>query len=381
MAGTKMVLVVGGGAVGLRTASGLAEEGWETTVIEEHPEIGVPVQCGGLISKSGVNEHNLNVLGTVLNEVRGAKIFSPYGNELVVKRDCPVAYVIDRAKFDQKLALEAKRKGVEIRTDTKLIDLRKETAFIKSGERGEMIKAKVFVGADGVNSSVRKILGQEIGRENFVHAVQVKARGRFDKDFVELHFGKEFEGFFAWVIPESGSTARIGWGVRAGLNAMQAMNSFLEKRNIEVLEKSSALIPVGKPLDNVVQGNVLLVGDAAFQTKATTGGGIITGSIAAVEAAKTLSNHFKNKASLNDYRKNLAPLYKELEMHFKLRKFLNDLNEKQLDDLFIKLKNAGVEEYLSRYGDMDKPSRFMSKILWNPKNWSLLPTGLRMLAK
>ena len=47
------IAVIGAGAVGLHSAIELLKSGWDVTVIEEHGEVGKPVQCAGLISKSG----------------------------------------------------------------------------------------------------------------------------------------------------------------------------------------------------------------------------------------------------------------------------------------------------------------------------------------
>jgi geranylgeranyl reductase family protein len=377
----KMAAVVGGGPVGLKTAISLSEEGWETVLIEEHKEIGRPVQCTGLISKSGVKELDLSLGGVVVNEVRGAKIVSPNGTTLVIERPETVAFVINREAFDKKLENEAKRKGVEIRKKTKLIDFNKETLFVQSNERGEMIKSRVIIGADGVNSKVRKAMALEQEKKAFVHSMQVRAKGRFDSEFVELHFNEFYNGLFAWIVPESNEVARIGLAVKLGINPRDALKGFIHGMNLEILSESAGMIPIGKPLKEVVKENVLLVGDAAFQTKATTGGGIITGITAANIAAKTVSNHFKHHSPLTDYKKELSSLNHELELHWKIRKYLNSLTNPQLDKVFEKLKKAGIEKFLSDYGDMDKPSKFLNKILWSPKNWGLLPEGLKILIK
>lgn len=375
----EMALVVGGGAVGLNTARLLAQDGWDTTVIEEHSEIGKPVQCAGLISKTGVEDNRLDLGDSIVNHVQGARIFAPSGLELKLQKFETVAYIVDREKLDKAFAEQAKKAKAKILTSTRLIDVRNETVFVQHEKRGEMLKARVIIGADGANSSVRKILKIDAPAENFVNTFQVRAKGSFEKEFVHLYFGRFAPGFFGWVIPESNNIARIGLGCRLSSNPKKCFEDFVQEKKIalsDTIEHNSGMIPIGEPLKNAVQGNILLCGDAAFQTKATTGGGIITGSIASKELFKTVSAHFKDKKPLQNYPKRLSELNKDLLMHWKIRKYLNSLNEMELNQIFEKLKKAKIEDFLAKYGDMDRPSRFIPKILSNPSMWSL--AGLAM---
>ena len=61
----KMITVIGAGPIGLRTAISLKEEGWDVTVIEDHKEIGVPENCSGLISVTGLEKNKIDVSGGV----------------------------------------------------------------------------------------------------------------------------------------------------------------------------------------------------------------------------------------------------------------------------------------------------------------------------
>ena len=44
------VLIVGGGPAGAAVAKGLSKNGFSVIIVEEHREIGRPVQCSGLVS-------------------------------------------------------------------------------------------------------------------------------------------------------------------------------------------------------------------------------------------------------------------------------------------------------------------------------------------
>ncbi|MDO8537799.1 MAG: geranylgeranyl reductase family protein [archaeon] len=379
-----LVTIVGAGPVGLKAAIDLQSEGWHTVVLEEDKAVGEPENCSGLISVSGLKLAGVTASGVITNEIFGARIFSPNKKHVLeIKKSSPVAVVVNRTKFDQKIAREAEKKGVEIKHNCRLINVNGETLFVQKEGHGEIIKSRIVLGADGVNSKVREIMGTKVPKENYIHSIQVKATGDFDQKLVEMYFNEEAKDFFAWVIPEGNGSAKIGLGTRLGLNPKQALDKFIERdladKNVQVKSLASFLIPVSKPLDQIVKGNLLIAGDAAHQVKATTGGGLVTGIIAGRLAAKAVSNHLKHKTSLDEYKKHVQKLNKELELHYKIRKYFNSLSLQQVDDLMLKLKKAKIEEFLEKHGDMDRPTLFVNKFISNPSHWGLLPTGLKLL--
>ena len=165
------------------------------------------------------------------------------------------------------------------------------------------------------------------------------------------------------------------------LAAAKDFNVFVQEKNIngEFCDKCSSLIPVGEPLKNIVKDNMMLVGDAAFQTKATTGGGIILGMVAGGIAADAIDRHFKENAPLKDYEKNCSELNRELRLHWKIRQYMNTKREDQIDRLFRGMNKAKLGEFLSQHGDMDRPSKFIGKILTKPSMWRLFPEALKFL--
>ena len=375
------VAIIGAGPAGLATAIRLKKEGFDSIVLEEHPSIGAPENCSGLISKKGVDDLGLDVSECLMNKIRGAKIYAPNGEMIKVTRNSTVAYLTNREKFDLMLLKKARELNIHVATNTKLIDVRKNTLFVQAGGRGEIRKAEIIVGADGVNSTIRHLMDIETKKDNFVHTIQATATGDFEKEYVSVYTGDFAKGFFAWVIPIDEKKAKIGLGANLGENVSKNFKDFVEQKlpGVKTYKTKSFLVPYSPPMRKVVKNNMMLVGDAAFQTKATTGGGIIFGMKAGNILASTIADHFKHKTPLTDYEKRLGKINRELLMHWKIRKYANSIEGEKASELFNKLKAKGIDQFLEEHGEMDEPSAFISKLAKSPKYWFMAKTLLDIL--
>ena len=107
------VAVIGGGPAGLLTAARCAQAGLEVLVLEEHPEVGVPSHCTGIISFETADLAKIPD-DIVLKRLTQAFLIGPDGTRHQVRWDLsgPEAIcAIDRAAFDRTLAQEALAAG------------------------------------------------------------------------------------------------------------------------------------------------------------------------------------------------------------------------------------------------------------------------------
>ncbi|GAJ15622.1 unnamed protein product, partial [marine sediment metagenome] len=88
-------IVAGAGPVGSRIACGLAKLGYSVLVIEEHQQIGEPVQCSGIIGRECVERYQIPK-EVILTESQSAKFFSPSGKYIRLATEEVQAYIVDR---------------------------------------------------------------------------------------------------------------------------------------------------------------------------------------------------------------------------------------------------------------------------------------------
>ncbi|MBS3052249.1 MAG: NAD(P)/FAD-dependent oxidoreductase [Candidatus Aenigmarchaeota archaeon] len=310
-------IVVGAGPSGSKTAELLAASGKDVLLLEEHQNIGNPVQC------TGIDSHRILTLSEapksiVMNKVRKARFYSQDENYLELESKKAV-YVIDRHKLDEEIAKRAKKAGAEILTSTKFLNFNRKTSYLEIKTNKGVFKSKLLVGADGPNSTVAKTANIKLPRE-YVIGYQETIKHDFSDNIVELWFGSKITpDFFAWVVPENKQWARVG--LAAKKNVVHYFKKFVEMRFDQKFEKKDILggvIRYGLIKDSMAD-NILLVGDAASQVKPYSGGGIIYGLIGAKFAAsaclKCLNKNrfdynFLKENYDNEWKNKLAPAIK-----------------------------------------------------------------------
>jgi flavin-dependent dehydrogenase len=136
------------------------------------------------------------------------------------------------------------------------------------------------------------------------------------------------------------------------------------------LDQQGGIIPYGM-MNKSAFDNILLLGDAAGQVKATTGGGIIMLLTAAKYAALCIKNciernKFSKKIIKNQYEKPCkAKIGKQLKVHYLIRTFFENFTNEDYDILFQIVKTNQIEEIVSLYGDMDFPRDMVLQLLKN----------------
>ncbi len=372
------IVVVGGGPTGLYCAYLIKRFNPNilVTLIENDKEIGISVSCAGHVSIVGLKKLKLtpflDIDRLVVNRIRGARIHGPNKAELEFRTKRFQTVVLNRHIFDKEIEKLARNVGVEILLGHQVVSVQNDSVAVNIIDENRLvyIDYTYLIGADGPNSIVRASFFEKLDKEDFITTYQVTANGDFTKDMVDLYFGDFSKNFFAWVVPESYTIARIGIGVPLGKNPKEAFDQFLGKSNLKLTNtkfSASGIIPVAKPLKSYIDKNKLLIGDAACFVKATSGGGIIFGLSSAECAARAITDRLKKFKKVDNYNKHLRTLLMELNIHYKLHKYMNKKTSSEFDTLLLKLKEAGIENFLNNNGNIDYPSEFILKLILYPK--------------
>ncbi len=347
-----MVSIIGAGPAGAYCSKILSDKGFDVKLFEEHKEIGMPVQCTGIITKEIKKFFKRSELDSfVINKIKKIRIFSPDGNYVVFPAE---EYVVDRTRFDNFLSDSAEASGTRIYLSHKYVGHKHDNIFFSGGNK---LKYDKLIGADGPNSSVAKDF-RMYGNRKFILGMQ--ARIKYDsnpEEFCVFFDNKKFPGFFGWQVPESDKVSRVGMAGSFGVK--NNFDAFLKRFDkAKVIEYQAGLIPIYNPHMRTQKDNSYLLGDAACQVKATTGGGILQGLTAARCLSKAIS---KEKDYQTLWKKDLGF---ELGLHLKIRKMLNSFYNKDYDRLIRLMSQKRIRKILSETS-RDNVFALSSRLLLN----------------
>ena len=352
------VVIAGGSIAGLLCAREIAKNGHSVLVLEEDDEIGTPEHCGGLVSISGLNELGIIPFRKTFEHfIETAKIFSPVGSSFSIESKKQKVAEINRRDLDKQIALQAKKNGAEIWVRTSFKETTNDGVKTSEGD----IKCKIIVDARGVSALINK------DRTGILSSAQFEVLADWiKKSKVEVYFDqKKFPGFFAWIIPSSDGVGKVGVAGK-GINAANALKDFLDlKGKHSIIRKIFAPIWIKGPIDNFVSNNVVIVGDAAGQSKPTTAGGIFSCGMGGILAGKAISKFLEtgNKKDLDEYQKKWSEKFgKEFEKQLLARKILERLDNETIDKLFDSVTPEILNE-ISTKDDFDFHTSSIIKLL------------------
>jgi digeranylgeranylglycerophospholipid reductase len=335
------IVVIGSGPGGATAARFAAANGLRVLLVDKKQELGAPIQCSGAVSFNALEQTGVSPSSEfILEDIYGFAIYNTKGEKKAVdyrqikpdeygssEGNKPLGYVVDRRRFDRYLATQAERAGVTIWLKTEAIGYRVldngncEVDLNKFNE-AITVKAKVVVGADGVQSQVGKWAGikTHIKLSELASCLQFVVDGVATEGLLEIITGHQWApGGYAWVFPKGHGYAEIGLGVTRTMctdNAQTYLdhfikNSFFKERfkNCRILEIQGGGVPLAAPLKIQYADNLILVGDAARHVNSITGGGIHTalnsGKIAGEFLAELiLSGKPTDKNNLKGYHDN-----------------------------------------------------------------------------
>jgi len=367
------VIVVGAGPSGLRTAARLARAGLDVRVHEKKPRVGTGIVCTGIVGREVFDDFGLD-RAAIVEEMQTVRLVSPSGTELVYAHPRPFACVVDREKFDVGLAGEAESAGATVACGEAVEDVSAGPDGVEiavrdaeGGVRRE--SAAVAVLATGIDLGLQKKLGLSVPRE-FLKGAQVE--GSFPgAGTTALFFGRDIApGAFAWSVPSGPGRARVG--VLTHKDARACLRGLIERHlgGAGFREESPVRSrPVAQGLlERTFGDRVLAVGEAAGQTKTTTGGGISYGLACADLAADAILECFGRSsfgpASLSGYESRWKSLLrKEILIGHTTRRMCARLSDGRIENLFQLARTDGIVPIIRATADFDRHSGLIFALL------------------
>ena len=352
------VVIAGGSVAGLFCAREIARNGHSVLVLEEDYEIGTPEHCGGLVSLSALEE--LGIIPhskTFEHLIDSAQVFAPNGDSFIINSKKQKVAEVNRRELDKQIAHQAQKNGADIKVKTSFQELTEEGVRTSDGD----IKCKIVVDARGVSSLINK------DRDGILLSAQYEIYSDWiKKDKVEVYFDQEkYPGFFAWIIPSNDGMGKVGVAGR-GIRAAQVLEEFLSKKGkFSIIRKIFAPIWIKGPIDNFVSDRLVIIGDAAGQSKPTTAGGIFSCGFAGILAGQAIAKYLETgkKSELKEYQKKWKEKFeKEFEKQLFARKLLERLDNQTINKLFESITPEITKE-ISENDDFDFHTGSIIKLL------------------
>ncbi len=345
------VIVVGAGPVGSYTAYQLAKAGLDVGIFERNDVVGKDVNCTGIVSTECMKKVQIPD-EVVLSAVMSIRAVAPSGSCLRYCSPVPLAYVVDRNNFDREMNRTACSAGATTRLNARVerVSVTKHDFRIIFVDKGIEQECRSKIGVIATGFDLCALNGLYRKPENFLYGIQTDVGMRGITD-VEVYFGEKIApGSFAWVVPVNGKSAKIG--LITGKNPAGFLKKFL--LNVQIAERLTTSETVVRcspiPLRSIRKSygeRFLIVGEAAGQVKATTGGGVYFGLLCAEIAAETIKKAVEHgdcsERMLREYetrwRKKIEP---ELKAGVMMRNIFSKLSDRQINFLMELAKRNGI---------------------------------------
>jgi len=384
------VLVIGAGPGGSIAAKTAAEKGLDVLLIEKRQEIGDPVRCAEGVNKEYLKKHVEIDNSWICADLKGSRIFSPNGTKIEMAQEISggeVGYVLERKIFDRALAEHAAKAGAEVRVKTRATGLIIEDDFVKGARLMHLgkeyeVRAKIIIGADGVESKV----GRWAGIDTALKPVDIETCAQYlisgvdiDQEYCEFYIGSELApGGYIWIFPKGEGKANVGVGLLGSKTGkfkprpVDYLNNFMEKKfpNASIVEMVFGGVPVSGSIEKTSTNGLMLVGDAARQSDPITGGGILNamdaGRIAGEAAYEAISSEdvsFEKLEEVYEKRWRETTGY-AMDMSLIVKNCFINLQDEDLDALAHSLKEVRFER-MRLFDLLQALFKANKKLLWD----------------
>ena len=346
------VLVVGAGPAGAIAAleAKRAAPELDVLLIERDRAVGAPVRCAEGVGDAGLREFAApEGAAWVARKITRVIFVAPDATEVkVAERD--VGWILDRTRFDAYLAALAVADGVDLQVGIEAMAMQRDPGGhwqvrLRGAGTAETIRARVVIGADGVEAMV----GRWAGLDTRVPARDMESCAQYvvqgidaDPDAIYIQWGAcVAPGGYAWVFPKGGGVANVGLGLVAlrsdGRNARQYLDEWVARRYPRAARTGYTVggVITHPTIRKTYADGLLIAGDAAHMINPLSGGGIVNamkaGRLAGRTAAAAIRERDTSERRLASYHRTWMELLGEDHLkYYRIKQALENLS----DDFF-----------------------------------------------
>src|SRR5213594_2757938 len=349
------VLVVGAGPAGAVAAwqARLAAPALEVVLLERDRAVGSPVRCAEGVGDAGLREFvNPDGADWVSRRITDVIFQAPDDTEVVLA-DCGLGWILDRTRFDAHLAAEAAAAGAQVLVGAEATGMSRNGdgrwhVRVKERGRDEIYRARIVIGADGVETMVGRWAGLEtrVPARDMESCAQYVLQGiDFNPDAIYLQFSNAIApGGYAWVFPKSPGVANVGLGLVAlkadARNARQYLDAWIARRYPGGAKTGCTVggVIVHTTIRQTYTDGVLVAGDAAHMTNPLSGGGIVNamkaGRLAGRVAAAAIRAGDTSARRLSAYHARWMELLGDDHLkYYRLKRALEELDDRFFNSL------------------------------------------------
>jgi len=320
------VIVVGGNLAGATAAIKASNKGLKVALIEKNKQPFDPAHCGEMLFDIEAEALNLKKIGCQKNEINKLIInISPKNYIFRFKKNRII--IFDRNFVEKKLLEITEKNGTYLFLGVKMIDYKQPDEIIL--ENKEIIKGKVIIDATGILCQIGKKIGlkTKLDKRDIGVCIQARVKSDLDADTINIWFHKPYAPFgYAYLFPFNKNMANIGLGIPGGqkFDYNKTLIDYVKKvtnNNYEIISSFISYVPLAPPINQLVNNNILITGDAARLAHPISGGGIknaiFSGSLAGIISAKYIQGEI---SSLKPYQDLLQKKISKLKNEYNFRR-------------------------------------------------------------